>query len=1036
MNFIKWTSGNEKIDNYIQEIQLKFGNILLFGSLFRWISYNNFYDIKVISKNDFNTLYSAIFELDVLYYNDNRKALIKVILKCLHNSQYMIDEFLNEVELYSMNQFNNNFGIYGISQDPKTKDYIMILETIYCEKCGKQYPDIINEWCKSCQIEDLKLNFMNWTSKNKIIDYLIQGIQLRMVNIVFEWIPYDQFNDIKQIKKSTNNLDNVNIYSSDEVAIWKDGPLNYNRFQKELIRESNKKVVLKYLHNLLVQNVQDAKELTTEIANYSVNEDNNVTLKIYGISQHPNTKDYILVIQNGFCENCAIWKDGPLSYKMEFTRESNKKVILNRICNSQNTIDEFFYKVNKTHTGILCGISQDPDTNDYIMVFQDGYCEKCGKECTNLNYKRCKSCQIHYLKLNMPNWVSENEQINDFIQNVQLNFNNISYDLLFQWIPYNEFYDVKEIEKIGNDDFDKIYSAIYFAIKKVSSVISTRIPTRITLKSLNNSQNMIDEFLIKVKTNIIDNNFKVYGISQNPNTKDYIMVLQASFCTICGYQHENISDQKWKSCQINYVKPNLISKSEQIDKFIQEIQLKINNSSDVIFEWIAYDQFYNIKEIRNDLSIALWKNGPLQYDIHKRKFSRNKYKKVALKYLQDMIDKDKIMKYIDNNTKDNKIYGISQNSDTKDYIMVFENKYCIECNKQYVDIEDEWCKSCRINEIEKFTNWTENEKIDNLIRELRLKINRSSDIIFEWIPYDQFSDIEEIGEGGFAKVYSAIWKRPTKTIANNNDIIYSTESEDEKVTVALKCIYNSQNITNEFLNEIKAYSIESSFFSSGILRIYGISQNPDTKEYIIVFEYAEGGDLIHWININFKNFEWSYKIEVLSSIIYSLGKIHQNQMVHRDFHPGNILFKDTFTSFYRYNTECNIRISDMGLCSLCEEVGKTDESKLCGVMPYMAPEVLRSNPYTQAADIYSFDANPDNRPNAIEIQESFKLFKEQQQYEIEGQFKEADKYKEIEAFIKRNQHPQAIYISRVLNLDFSISQPIYEPQNSIDVKHI
>ncbi|CAB4403532.1 unnamed protein product [Rhizophagus irregularis] len=127
------------------------------------------------------------------------------------------------------------------------------------------------------------------------------------------------------------------------------------------------------------------------------------------------------------------------------------------------------------------------------------------------------------------------------------------------------------------------------------------------------------------------------------------------------------------------------------------------------------------------------------------------------------------------------------------------------------------------------------------------------------------------GEGGFAKVYSAIWKsrkRPTTIILNKKDIIYSNnlikESEDEKV-VALKCTYNSQNITNEFLNEIKAYSIESSFFSSGILRIYGISQNPDTKEYIIVFEYAEGGDLIHWININFKNFEWSYKIEVLSN---------------------------------------------------------------------------------------------------------------------------------------------------------------------------
>jgi hypothetical protein len=166
-----------------------------------------------------------------------------------------------------MNKINNNF-VYGISQDPETKDYIMILETMYCEKCGEQYPDIIDEWCKSCQIEDLKLNFMNWTSENKMIDYLIQriqGLQLRMINIVFEWIPYNQFNDIKQIKKSTNNLDNEMIYSSDEVAIWKDGPLNYDRFQKELIRESNKKVALKYLHNSLMRNVQDAKELKKEV---------------------------------------------------------------------------------------------------------------------------------------------------------------------------------------------------------------------------------------------------------------------------------------------------------------------------------------------------------------------------------------------------------------------------------------------------------------------------------------------------------------------------------------------------------------------------------------------------------------------------------------------------------------------------------------------------------------------------------------------------------------------------------------------------
>src|SRR5207249_9753626 len=78
-------------------------------------------------------------------------------------------------------------------------------------------------------------------------------------------------------------------------------------------------------------------------------------------------------------------------------------------------------------------------------------------------------------------------------------------------------------------------------------------------------------------------------------------------------------------------------------------------------------------------------------------------------------------------------------------------------------------------------------------------------------------------------------------------------------------------------------------------------------------------------------------------IIQGLGKIHEKKMVHCDFHTGNILLKN----YYGYNSY----ISDMGLCG---EVGNMDATNIYGVMPYVAPEVLRGNPYTQAADIYSF----------------------------------------------------------------------------------
>ena len=81
-------------------------------------------------------------------------------------------------------------------------------------------------------------------SENKRIDDYIHEIQLNIKyddDIVLEWIPYNQFNEIKEISKDSFTT----VYS----AIWKDGPLQYYN-NIEYIRISNKEVILKHLHNL------------------------------------------------------------------------------------------------------------------------------------------------------------------------------------------------------------------------------------------------------------------------------------------------------------------------------------------------------------------------------------------------------------------------------------------------------------------------------------------------------------------------------------------------------------------------------------------------------------------------------------------------------------------------------------------------------------------------------------------------------------------------------------------------------------------
>src|SRR5215211_6326602 len=123
---------------------------------------------------------------------------------------------------------------------------------------------------------------------------------------------------------------------------------------------------------------------------------------------------------------------------------------------------------------------------------------------------------------------------------------------------------------------------------------------------------------------------------------------------------------------------------------------------------------------------------------------------------------------------------------------------CQNCGDEYTE-NNKWCKPCQIDNLKgNFTNWTSNEKIDGFIQEMQLKIDEYNDIVFEWIPYNQFSDIKEIGKGGFATVYLAIWK--------NGPLNYNEVNEEYtrklNYKVALKCLHNSQNITNEFFNEV------------------------------------------------------------------------------------------------------------------------------------------------------------------------------------------------------------------------------------------
>ena len=99
---------------------------------------------------------------------------------------------------------------------------------------------------------------------------------------------------------------------------------------------------------------------------------------------------------------------------------------------------------------------------------------------------------------------------------------------------------------------------------------------------------------------------------------------------------------------------------------------------------------------------------------------------------------------------------------------------------------------------------------------------------------------------------------------------------------------------------------------------------------MIIMPYYESGDLIHYITNDFYNISWKIKLKNLRGIIIGLGNLHNANIVHRDFHSGNIFFDKKY----------HVKIGDLGLSKSATDHTNDDDENY-GIIPYMAPEIFK-----------------------------------------------------------------------------------------------
>lgn len=139
-----------------------------------------------------------------------------------------------------------------------------------------------------------------------------------------------------------------------------------------------------------------------------------------------------------------------------------------------------------------------------------------------------------------------------------------------------------------------------------------------------------------------------------------------------------------------------------------------------------------------------------------------------------------------------------------------------------------------------------------------------------------------------------------------------------------------------------------------IIRYYGITQDPKTRDFMIVTQYAKHGNLRNYYQQNSKIMTWRKRLKILCEITIGLTAIHKYDIMHKNLHSGNVLIHFSRTLLGDLRSSHQAYCIKPSVKNLQRDYYNENDGRTFEVLPFMAPEVLCGKTYTKSSDIYSF----------------------------------------------------------------------------------
>ena len=160
-----------------------------------------------------------------------------------------------------------------------------------------------------------------------------------------------------------------------------------------------------------------------------------------------------------------------------------------------------------------------------------------------------------------------------------------------------------------------------------------------------------------------------------------------------------------------------------------------------------------------------------------------------------------------------------------------------------------------------------------------------------------------------------------------NTVVYRAERREDQTAVIIKTLIADYPTLEEIMQLRHEYEISRHLNLEGIVKPYGLENH--RNGLAIILEDSKGEALKN--SLNRRQLELKDFLEIAIQLADTLGKLHDNQIIHKDIKPTNIIITPA---------TLDVKITDFSIATrLSRETSTLSHPTLLeGTLAYISPE--------------------------------------------------------------------------------------------------